>query len=134
MDQTLTLLKEVFERDYISVIKRKMDDVYRNAGPTGSARPDRVEKENRVAFIVSARLISKWVNLFFQQVQLNDLDISNSHLERLVHDLAESTLITQHFQEDEQLVVKEKLSSLGSLSLRLKSSLRVSETLPSGFY
>ena len=134
MDQILTQLKEVFERDYIGVIKRKMDDVYRNAGPTSSTRPDRVEKENRVAFIVRTLLIFHLVNLFSPKVQLNDLDVSNSHLERLVHDLAESSLITQHFQEVEQLVVKEKLLSLNNLSLRLKSSLRVSTTLSGGFY
>ena len=55
--QTLAHLRDIFERDYIGVIKRKMDDVYRNSGPTSfSARPDKVEKENRVAFIVSACL------------------------------------------------------------------------------
>ena len=53
VDQTLTQLRDVFERDYIGVIKWKMDDVYRNSGPTSSsARPDRIEKDNRVAFIV----------------------------------------------------------------------------------
>jgi len=56
VDQTLAQLREVLERDYIGVIKRKMEDVYRNSGPTSSsARPDRVEKENRVAFIVCTR-------------------------------------------------------------------------------
>ena len=53
VDQVLPQLCEVFDRDYVDVIKRKMDDIYRTSGPTiTSTRPDRVEKENRVAFIV----------------------------------------------------------------------------------
>jgi hypothetical protein len=53
VNETLSQIGEVFERDYVGVIKRKMDDVYRNSGPTSSSvRPERVEKENRVAFIV----------------------------------------------------------------------------------
>ena len=53
VDRTLIQLREVFEREYIGVIKRKMDDVYRTSGPMS---PDKVEKENRVAFIVCTRL------------------------------------------------------------------------------
>jgi len=54
VDQTLPQLREIFDCDYVGVIKRKMEDVYRNTGPIASvARPDRVEKENRVAFMVS---------------------------------------------------------------------------------
>jgi hypothetical protein len=53
VDQVLPQLCEVFDRDYVDVIKHKMDDIYRTSGPTiTSTRPDRVEKENRVAFIV----------------------------------------------------------------------------------
>jgi hypothetical protein len=67
VDQTLTQLKEVIERDYIGVIKRKMDDIYRNSGPTSSsARPDKVEKENRLAFIVCTPLRTIfWLGKFF---------------------------------------------------------------------
>ena len=47
-------LREIVDRDYIGVIKGRLDEVYRNAGAAGSnARPDRIERENRVAFIVS---------------------------------------------------------------------------------
>ncbi|KAJ3511143.1 hypothetical protein NLJ89_g4269 [Agrocybe chaxingu] len=109
VDRMVKQLKEVFERDYVTVIKRKMDDVYKNSGPMASnARPDRIERENRVSFIIL----------------LNDLDISTSHLERLVQDLAENPLIFQHFVENEQLLVKERVSSFSQLTLRLKSSLR----------
>ncbi len=62
---------------------------------------------------------------YVPQVQLNDLDVSGSHLERLVHDLLESPLIGQHFTEVQQALVKENLFSLTKLTLRLKSSLRV---------
>ncbi|CAA7270154.1 unnamed protein product [Cyclocybe aegerita] len=109
VDRMVKQLKDVFERDYVTVIKRKMDDVYKNSGPmTSNARPDRIERENRVSFIIL----------------LNDLDVSTLHLERLIQDLAENPLISQHFVEDEQLLVKERISSFSQLTLRLKSSLR----------
>lgn len=62
----------------------------------------------------------------FCQILLNDFDVSISHLERLIRDLCDSALITQHFIEEEQSIVKEKVSSLSTLTTRLKSSLRVS--------
>ena len=47
-------LREIVDRDYIGVIKGKLDEVYKNAGAVASnTRPDRVERENRVTFIVS---------------------------------------------------------------------------------
>jgi hypothetical protein len=56
VERTLQQLREVIDRDYASVIKRKMDEVYKNSGPTPSnVRPDRIERENRVSFIVSIR-------------------------------------------------------------------------------
>lgn len=58
-------------------------------------------------------------------MQLNDLDVSTSHLERLVHDLTESPLIGQHFVEEEQISVREILSAFSNSIVRLKSSLRV---------
>lgn len=54
LNTTLRQLRDVIDRDYIGVIKRKLDDVYRNQGPTPSnVRTDRVERENRSSFIVS---------------------------------------------------------------------------------
>ena len=41
-------LREVIDRDYAGVIKKKLDDVYRTYG-TGAAKG---EKESRQAFIV----------------------------------------------------------------------------------
>lgn len=56
VERTLQQLREVIDRDYASVIKRKMDEVYKNSGPTPSnVRPDRIERENRISFIVSMK-------------------------------------------------------------------------------
>ncbi|KAF8197372.1 COG4 transport protein-domain-containing protein [Pholiota molesta] len=101
-------LRDIIDRDYAGVIKRKSDDVYKNYSTPSNVRPDRVERENRVTFIIL----------------LNDFDVSITHLERLIRDLCDSALITQHFIEEEQSIVKEKISSLSTLTTRLKSSLR----------
>ncbi|KAF9533336.1 COG4 transport protein-domain-containing protein [Crepidotus variabilis] len=109
LNHILPKIREVFDHDFVGAIRRKMDDVYRNSGSLNAhSRPDRVEKDNRNAFIV----------------QLNDLDISTSHLERLVRDVADSPSISQHFLEDQQPIVRDQILSLGNLTLRLKSSLR----------
>lgn len=42
----------MIESDYASTIRRKMDDVYRNAGV---GRGEKVERENRATFIVRSR-------------------------------------------------------------------------------
>jgi conserved oligomeric Golgi complex subunit 4 len=47
-------LREIVDRDYVGVIKGRLDEVYKSAGAaTSNARPDRAERENRVTFIVS---------------------------------------------------------------------------------
>jgi len=106
--QTLQQLRDIIDREYIGVLKRKLDDVYKASGPPSTTRPDRVERDNRTSFLTL----------------LNDLDISTSHLERLLHDLVESPLITQYFVEEEQGVVKDQILTLTSLNLRLKSAIR----------
>ncbi|KDR81347.1 hypothetical protein GALMADRAFT_239193 [Galerina marginata CBS 339.88] len=109
IERTLHLLREVVDRDYTGIIKRKLDDVYKSQGPmTSNVRPDRIERENRVSFIIL----------------LNDFDVSTSHLERLIHDLTENPLTIQYFFEEEQLLVKDRILSLSSLITRLRSSLR----------
>lgn len=47
----LEQLREVVEKDYIGIVKRKLDDVYRAAAP--NMRADKVERESRMSFIVS---------------------------------------------------------------------------------
>lgn len=44
-------LRDIVEHDYVNVIKRKLDEVYRVAG-TGSVRTEKSEKDNRFNFIV----------------------------------------------------------------------------------
>lgn len=53
VDRVLQQLKEVMDQDYISVLKRKMEDVYRGSGSSGINRGEKAERENRIAFIVS---------------------------------------------------------------------------------
>ncbi|OBZ75472.1 Conserved oligomeric Golgi complex subunit 4 [Grifola frondosa] len=78
VEETSELLREIMDRDYAGVIKKKLDDVYRTGGAVGAgSRGDKVERENRQAFIIL----------------LNDLDISSSHMERLVKDLCTTSLI-----------------------------------------
>lgn len=54
VEKTLQQLRDIIDRDYAGVIKRKSDDVYKNYSTPSNVRPDRVERENRVTFIVSS--------------------------------------------------------------------------------
>ena len=52
--RTIELLRDIIERDYAGMIKKKLDDVYRTAGNIGTgSRGERGERESRSAFIVS---------------------------------------------------------------------------------
>jgi hypothetical protein len=54
VETTFEQLREVMEQEYIAIIKKKLDDVYRATGSSGShVKVERTEKENRVTFIVS---------------------------------------------------------------------------------
>jgi hypothetical protein len=54
VESTFEQLREVMEQEYIAIIKKKLDDVYRATGSSGShVKIERMEKELRVAFIVS---------------------------------------------------------------------------------
>ncbi|TRM61706.1 COG4 transport protein-domain-containing protein [Schizophyllum amplum] len=111
VERMLGHLREIMERDYAGVIKRKLDDVYRtsNGGNDRATKTtERAERDSRVSFIVL----------------LNDLDVSSSHLERLVLDLNESLVISQHFIAAQQLAVKDCLSGFATLTTRLRSNLR----------
>ena len=52
VERTSGALRSVIENDYAGTIRRKMDDVYRNAGV---GRGEKVERESRAAFIVRRR-------------------------------------------------------------------------------
>ncbi|KAI0340154.1 COG4-domain-containing protein [Trametopsis cervina] len=105
VEKTSELLREVMDRDYAGVIKKKLDDVYRTGGSGTAAR---AEKESRQAFIIL----------------LNDLDISSSHMERLIKDLVASDAIAQNFLDAEVEAVKTSISSFTNLVPRFRSTLR----------
>ncbi|KAJ7489961.1 COG4 transport protein-domain-containing protein [Mycena galericulata] len=109
VEQTFEQLRDVMDRDYIGVIKKKLDDVYRSSGSSGpNARGEKAERENRVAFIIL----------------LNDLDLSSSHLERLTRDLVANPTISQHFLDVEQPIVKDYLTGFSNIVAKFRSALR----------
>jgi hypothetical protein len=104
-------MRDVMERDYVGIMKKKLDDVYRGAGAMGGGARERekVERENRVAFITI----------------LNDLDVSSSHMDRLMRDLATNPTIGQHFLTSEQGSVKSQITAFATLATKFRSTLRV---------
>jgi len=55
VEKTSEFLQSIMDKDYASVIKKKLDDVYRTGGVsgTGGVRGEKVERELRQSFIVS---------------------------------------------------------------------------------
>ncbi|RPD65758.1 COG4-domain-containing protein [Lentinus tigrinus ALCF2SS1-7] len=107
VERTSERLRDVMDKDFARVIKQKLDNVYKGAAGPG-ARGDKVERENRQTFIIL----------------LNDLDISSSHMERLVKDLSQSALIPQHFLDSKVELVKNSLNSFMNLVPKYRSTLR----------
>ncbi|KAI0792934.1 COG4 transport protein-domain-containing protein [Abortiporus biennis] len=104
-------LGQVMEKDYAGVIKRKLDDVFRiggSGGGGGGIGMGQREKEGRTAFIIL----------------LNDLDLSSSHMERLIRDITSSELISQHFLERDVESVRKYISSFNNVIPRFRSILR----------
>lgn len=54
VEHTSDLLRDSMDKNYARVIKLKLDNVYRGGAAGSGARGDKVERENRLAFIVSA--------------------------------------------------------------------------------
>ncbi|KAJ3851177.1 COG4 transport protein-domain-containing protein [Lentinula lateritia] len=103
-------LRDILEKDYAVVLKKKMDEVYRSAGTSGQlVRGEKADRENRLAFAVI----------------LNDLDVSSSHLERLIRDLLGNGAINQYFLLSQQQLVKDVFASLSSLVTKFRSTSRV---------
>ncbi|KAJ3877469.1 COG4 transport protein-domain-containing protein [Lentinula edodes] len=103
-------LRDILEKDYAVVLKKKMDEVYRSAGTSGQlVRGEKADRENRLAFAVI----------------LNDLDVSSSHLERLIRDLLGNGAINQYFLLSQQQLVKDVFASLSSLVTKFRSASRV---------
>ncbi|KAJ6546418.1 COG4 transport protein-domain-containing protein [Mycena vulgaris] len=109
VEQMFEQLRDIMDRDYIGVIKKKLDDVYRTSGSSGqNTRGEKAERENRAAFIIL----------------LNDLDLSSSHLERLTRDLVTNPTINQHFLEIQQPIVKTHIGGFSNLVAKFRSALR----------
>ncbi|KAH9923986.1 COG4-domain-containing protein [Epithele typhae] len=109
VQRTSESLRDVMDKDYARVIKHKLDSVYKGGTAGPGARGDKVERENRQSFIIL----------------LNDLDVSSSHMERLIKDIQSSTLIPQHFMDMEAAKVKDSLALFLNLVPKYRSTLRV---------
>ncbi|KAL5490139.1 COG4 [Sanghuangporus weigelae] len=102
-------IREILENDYISVIKRKLDEVYRSPGHTSSTtRTDRLEKESKLNFIVL----------------LNDLDVSAAHFDRLIKEIASSQISSQSFLPVERSRVHSSLTGLLSVSHKFRTTMK----------
>ncbi|KAF7359494.1 Cog4 domain-containing protein [Mycena sanguinolenta] len=109
VEQMFEQLRDIMDKDYVGVIKKKLDDVYRSSGSAGpNVRGEKAERENRTAFIIL----------------LNDLDLSSSHLERLTRDLAASPTSTQHFLDNQHPAVKNHITIFSNLVAKFRSALR----------
>jgi hypothetical protein len=55
LEKTSEFLQSVMDKDYAGIIKKKLDDVYRTGGVsgTGGVRGEKAERELRQSFIVS---------------------------------------------------------------------------------
>ncbi|EIN07598.1 COG4-domain-containing protein [Punctularia strigosozonata HHB-11173 SS5] len=106
--RTCELLREVMDYDYASVIKRKLDDVYRTAVPSSGSRGEKTERDLKASFITL----------------LNDLDVSSSHMDRLVRDILGSTAIEQGFIDQEADDVRSTISQFSSLVPKFRATLR----------
>jgi hypothetical protein len=128
--RTADLLQDVMDRDYIGVIKKKLDDMYRNAGIIGATgRGDRAERENRITCLVRNCWLSGLMKVDrTMQILLNDLDISSTHMERLLNDLITHPSVSQHYTDNEYTSVKSTISSLSGIVPKLRSTLRVNRS------
>ncbi|KAI0328076.1 COG4-domain-containing protein [Cubamyces sp. BRFM 1775] len=108
VQHTSEQLRDVMDKDYARVIKQKLDNVYKGNSAGPGVRGEKAERENRQSFIIL----------------LNDLDISSSHMERLVKDLSQSTLLPQHFLDSEVDSVRSSLNLFTNLVPKFRSTLR----------
>ncbi|ORY33702.1 COG4 transport protein-domain-containing protein [Naematelia encephala] len=90
-------VSDVVERDYIGVIRKKMDGVYSLPAPERGGEKVR-EREQRSAFII----------------YLNDLDVSADYMERLIDEIQHS--LPQVFLDVELGAVKDELDALSDLA------------------
>ncbi|EGO21633.1 hypothetical protein SERLADRAFT_451655 [Serpula lacrymans var. lacrymans S7.9] len=107
--RTTELLKDIIDRDYISAIKMKLDDVSRKAGTTvNGIRGDKTDREFRHSYATL----------------LNDIDVSSLHVDRLTRDLLQDPTTLNSFLVSEKDTLKSTISGLDALTPKLRSSLR----------
>lgn len=107
LEYATDLLRDVMERDYAGGIKRKLDDVYRNAGGT-PVRSDKTERECRTSFVIL----------------LNDLDVSLSHMDRLTKDLLTQPTASQLYLDVEQQSVRSSMARLSGATTKFRTTLK----------
>ena len=125
VERTSGLLRDVMDKDYARVIKMKLDNVYKGGTTGPGARGEKAEKENRQSFIVGSLTIAISTFDDVPQILLNDLDISSSHMERLIKDMLQSNLIPQYFLDTTVEEVRNSLNSFMTLVPKYRSTLRV---------
>ncbi|KAF8327057.1 COG4 transport protein-domain-containing protein [Amanita rubescens] len=102
--QTLEGLREAMDHNYVGVFRKRLDE---SVGHT--SRMDKTEREGRVSLTII----------------LNDLDVSESHLQSLVDDVIGDSTLYRYFDVERQALVKQYLGSFLTLKSRIQSTLRV---------
>ncbi|GJJ12454.1 hypothetical protein Clacol_006696 [Clathrus columnatus] len=106
LHKTIQQLKDIITRDYASVIQKRLEDVYKHTNQGAStAQKEKQDREQKNLFIV----------------YLNDLDISSSHMDRLIKDLLKSVTIPNNFLSIELEEVRSCISELLELVPRFQS-------------
>jgi hypothetical protein len=53
-------LRDIMDKDYVGVIKKKLDDVYKSSSSSGpNARGEKAERENHAAFIARSFCVAR---------------------------------------------------------------------------
>jgi hypothetical protein len=117
---------DVIERDYLNVIRKKMEGVYTAVAGQDRSERERREKDQKAAFIVSRFCPPDLFIDLILQIYLNDLDVSGDYIERLMEDISAS--LPQVFIETDIPMVEEELKALSSLSSRFRNASKVGHT------
>ena len=118
-------IRNVMEKDYAAMIRRKLDDVYRGSAHGGGQRN---EKNERELFIVRITNFKRLYDLLTSssQILLNDLDTSASHTSRLISDISSSPTIPQTYPRTVVPALTSALSTLLNLIPTFKGLLTTS--------
>lgn len=111
LNKTIQQLKDIIAGEYASVIQRRIEDVYKNTTTTNTniTQKERQDREQRNTFIV----------------YLNDLDISSSHMDRLIRDLIKTPIIPNNFLSVEVKEVRSCINELLDLVPRFQTIVKI---------